>query len=368
MPIIDDLNRELRLNEVERTILEAAGVRSPEEVHSLLSTFPSLALNYGVRTNQITAAIQSNISAVYNSFISSSATSPPPEPELGAVSPPGVIHGINSVAGIPPRPSLPITAPTVIPAAGPIDLRLSLRGPWPVRDQGRRGTCVAFGAAACVEHRLSATGSGNPDFSEQFLYYGIKTNSSDPNHNTDGTWLQFARDILQGYGICDDPLHPYEPGPVTPVRGTTTPSSGAINDASTKKLPASTYQRKPGTAAATLLGLLQNGRPVAASFPVFVDPTNPAGQTNWTGPISRLYGRIFDPPIHTLAKGGHCVCITGFVPDTTEPTGGYFILRNSWGPSWASQASSPGYNSPEQGYGEISASYVDTYCWELLQI
>jgi hypothetical protein len=67
--------------------------------------------------------------------------------------------------------------------------------------------------------------------------------------------------------------------------------------------------------------------------------------------------------------GGHAVCVVGFEPDPEEPMGGYFIARNSWGTLWASLAPSPGdSHSPAAGYGEISASYVDAYLWELLQL
>jgi len=169
--------------------------------------------------------------------------------------------------------------------------------------------------------------------------------------------------------IQHEPFAPYVfPGPIAPVSGAA-PSARATADAASHKVTASTYQRRPGSPAATILSLLQNDRPVAASFPVFADPSNPTGPTNWTMQVSWLYGRVIDPPLHSVAKGGHCVCITGFVPDSTEPSGGYFIFRNSWGTGWASAVPAPsGSASPEQGYGEISATYVDTYCWELLQL
>ena len=63
------------------------------------------------------------------------------------------------------------------------------------------------------------------------------------------------------------------------------------------------------------------------------------------------------------------MCVTGFEPDNLEPTGGYFIVRNSWGTSWASGAPAAGSSyAPEPGYGEVSATYVDAYCWEFFQL
>jgi hypothetical protein len=142
-----------------------------------------------------------------------------------------------------------------------------------------------------------------------------------------------------------------------------------VADAASHKITAATYQRRPSGAAALVLQLLGAGRPVAVSLPVFRDPAVPSGPINWATPVAWAYGRILNPPARSVVAGGHCVCVTGFVPDASEPNGGYFILRNSWGADWANLAPAPGSSySPEQGYGEISATYVDAYCWELFQL
>jgi hypothetical protein len=122
-----------------------------------------------------------------------------------------------------------------------------------------------------------------------------------------------------------------------------------------------------------VLGLLGKNRPVAVTLPVFKDPL---GRTdNWNTRVARTYGRVINPPPTSLAVGGHAVCVTGFRPDAAEPHGGYFVFRNSWGVSWASTAPASAvlggagtYFSPEPGYGDISASYVDSYLWEVLQL
>jgi hypothetical protein len=93
-----------------------------------------------------------------------------------------------------------------------------------------------------------------------------------------------------------------------------------------------------------------------------------AGPSNWTTAVGLSYGRVLNPPARSVVSGGHCVCVTGFVPDPTEEVGGHFIIRNSWGTIWGASLPAAGYNAPEPGYGEVSASYVDMYCWELLQL
>ena len=85
--------------------------------------------------------------------------------------------------------------------------------------------------------------------------------------------------------------------------------------------------------------------------------------------IRWAYGRVLNPPATSVVSDGHSVCVVGFQPDDTEPNGGFFIFRNSWDVSWAYAAPSPGNGfSPERGYGDISATYIEDYMWELLQL
>ena len=82
--------------------------------------------------------------------------------------------------------------------------------------------------------------------------------------------------------------------------------------------------------------------------------------------MGTLYGRVLDPPPTSVVAGGHAVCVTGFEPDASERVGGWFIIRNSWNNGWATQSPAPGYYSPEIGYGQISATYIDQYLWEMM--
>ncbi len=144
------------------------------------------------------------------------------------------------------------------------------------------------------------------------------------------------------------------------------PSNPATQDATANRHAAATQVTNPNGAAAWVLAALRSGKVVAASFPVFKDPlTPPGGPTNWTTSAGYAYGRVLDPPMHSAVDGGHCICITGYVADAGEESGGYFVIRNSWGTIWGSQNPQPTVSAaPEQGYGTISATYVDGYCWE----
>ena len=99
------------------------------------------------------------------------------------------------------------------------------------------------------------------------------------------------------------------------------------------------------------------------SVPVFADPRAPGGRDNWNTPLS-VFGVVMDPVATAVVIGGHAVCLVGFAPDPAERMGGYFILRNSWGRGWAASAPSEGRHAPEPGHGQISASYLEAYCWE----
>jgi len=295
----------------------------------------------------------------------------------GAAHPPRAQWNIGATVPIPPASAAPppATAPPAPPpptvTAGKIDLRM--KG-WPVRNQGKRGTCVAFASAACAEVRTGVPARGAPsDLSEQFLYWSIKTNTSDPNPNKDGTYLEFARDALASDGICRENLWQYSQTPVPGNISQATkgkPSKAAIRAAGGNLHTAASYQvfNRPGAGAGAVLAGLRRGHPVAVSLPVFSDPAVPNGATNWTTGSGWAFGRVLDPPPTATVSDGHAVCIVGFEPDRSEPKGGYFVFRNSWDVAWAMQVPAAGYFSPEPGYGDISATYVDLYLWEMLQL
>jgi hypothetical protein len=340
--------------------------RSLEDLDSLLRSFPSISDRVSILSNAVAVRMSSPAHAnpAYTNIAASIATQPPTVP-FGAEAPPGVPTSPGSTLGTPPP--IPFTAPPTPSTL--IDLRL---GAWAVRDQGQRSTCVAFATTACVEQLESALSAGSPHLSEQFLYWAIKTQTGDPRRTADGTWLQFACAALQTHGICRANSWPYTGSVVSPVSGQTTtdPRNAALSDAAGRyySFPPGSHIRRPSGAAAMVIQHLQRGRVVAISLPVYGDPSRPPNEDNWTTTAGWAYGRVFNPTPGASVKTGHCVCITGFVPDQNEPNGGYFVIRNSWGSKWGAQAPSPLYNSPEPGYGEISASYVESFCWELLTL
>jgi hypothetical protein len=362
MRFIDSLAGEAALNETERRVAFAAGVRSPEDLDSLLRAFPSIA-RLGVRIPNVSNAIAMRLSAAYRS----SAAAAGERPGLvgyGASAPEGAYFAPGREA---PAPTEPPPPGPDLPAETVHDLR-AVCGPWPVRHQGGRGTCVAFGAVACLEHALCRETGTLPDMSEQFLYWAIKTDPAEPRPHQDGTWLTFAQAAMARNGVCIETDCPYLPQAQVPVCGPT-PTGTARTNALAFRRTTTVHQQNPPAAAARVRQILASGRPVAVSLPVFSDPQNPGGADNWSTGVGWDYGRVLNPPPTSVVTSGHCVCVTGFVSDVTEPKGGYFIFRNSWGTRWAQYAPAPGNSyAPAQGYGEVSAAYVDAYCWELFAV
>jgi len=71
-----------------------------------------------------------------------------------------------------------------------------------------------------------------------------------------------------------------------------------------------------------------------------------------------LTGKITMPLPGERYVGGHAWCAVGYVDDESVPGGGYFIVRNSWGTSWAAQ-------SPETaGHALMPYAYVEHFCRE----
>ncbi len=364
---VDELRKVLPVSAVEAHILRSSGVRSYDDLHSLLRNFPSVR-HTGLRLPALARVALDRIDPDFAAV----AHSRQPRPRLhhGAAHPAGAVWKPGArVPAFPPA----ATPPMAPPAGGAIDLRVPN---WPIRDQADRETCIAFASAACAERVSYNPGTGGPTIlSPQFLYSVIKTQTQDRlvDAGQETTFLQFARDALRDFGICSEQTWPYVPTLASYLlpTGGTPPSEAAVAAAAANRFPPQNYQQPQGQpgVADQIIASLQANRPVAVSLPMFSDPEQ-KGETNWTNASATLYGHVMNPPATSESQSdAHAVCIVGFVPtsDSTEPRG-YFIFRNSWGTSWASRAPSTSGYAPEPGYGDLSASYVDQYLLEMLEI
>jgi hypothetical protein len=362
-------------------VLEASGARTPEAILSLLQAFPTLAREGLVDSPTLSNIVLKEGSSSSMRTVQAMAAAGVPAGLVrrtktasgyGVKAPARARWKPNDIIPVPsPRPRAASMAGTAKLSGQPIDVRQCR--PWPVRDQGMRGTCVAFGVTALRELLMCEQTAQIEDLSEQFLYWDVKTNSNDPLKTEDGTWVEFAFESLSNPGICRESTWPYNPvsNPANISHGGPgAPPPTAASEASTFAAAAATHQHvstASGNAATMLELLLRTGRPLAICLPVFSDPLVPQSD-NWTTNAGWLWGAVLDPPPTSVVSGGHCVCLTGFAPDPTEPLGGYFVIRNSWSTDWGSQLPQAGYHGPEPGYGQVSATYIDRFLWEFGQL
>lgn len=254
---------------------------------------------------------------------------------------------------------------------------------WPVRSQGDRGTCVAHAAIACTElTRFQMTDWIEP-LSEEYIQYRIRQRQRETGGLRGRAWLHEAGDILERNGAPTAAACPYHLFADDGGLDDTPPSSAAEAEARARLFPTDVIDdaaRQDKTTAQFLHWLLAHGVPAAISFPIHQREDPVRGGTNWTTPIARSHGIVADPPWDfdprpeggTMAAG-HAVCLVGYLRDPKVRGGGWFMFRNSWGLSWASEAGSSvqPYAIPQlpgRGWGVMSAAYVNTFCSEVLAL
>jgi C1A family cysteine protease len=178
----------------------------------------------------------------------------------------------------------------------------------PVRDQGRRGTCVAFATTAAHEHsRAIRRGPLADDLCVELLYWRCKAVDAD---TSDGTSFSSARDALLDPGQCDEAQWPYSgisnrPAPYDPPAAV----------ASAAKARATMTAISPASASVT--AVLAAGQPIVAGIRL------------WEGFYCCDSATIPSPASNIDASALHAVCFTGF-----NKQDGAIKIRNSWGCQW----------------------------------
>jgi hypothetical protein len=191
----------------------------------------------------------------------------------------------------------------------------------PVRDQGQRGTCVAFAVTAAHEVARAAGAAVAEDLSEEALFWGCKL--IDGNWNS-GTRFRSAAAAIGATGQPLEAVWPYVPRR----------ASGIQYDPPTQ--PTDTwYTSSLGTTSSDLASLratLDGGRPVVLGITVFDTLFAPSA-----------VGRIDAPAAGSRAQGRHAVLAIAHDPTAV-------LIRNSWGTTWALG-----------GYGWLSNEYAEKH-------
>lgn len=186
-----------------------------------------------------------------------------------------------------------------------IDCRPLLRA---VRDQGQRGTCVAFATTAIHEYaRAARRGALSDHLSPEHLFWRAK--QIDGNA-ADGTTFFSARDALADPGQCDDSRWPYVPS--RDITASYAPPA-AVAAAPCRRATMTRIGADPG-AIADVLG---HGRPLVA------------GLRLWEGFYDCDSASLLPPNSDIDPTALHAVCLTGL--DEQAST---VMVRNSWGTTW----------------------------------
>lgn len=187
-----------------------------------------------------------------------------------------------------------------------IDCRPQLRA---IRDQGHRGTCVAFAVTAVHEHaRTVRRGALADDLSVELLFWRAKQLDGLAG---DGTNFGAARDALRDPGQCDGARWPYQPLPVAPAASN--PPAAALDVGDLKRATMTSI----GIDTATITGALAAPRTVVGGIRL------------WDGFYGCESATIAAPADDVDPFALHAVCLAGI-----DQEGGTILVRNSWGPRW----------------------------------
>jgi hypothetical protein len=221
---------------------------------------------------------------------------------------------------------------------------------------------------------LHKRGTAQPALSERLLYWEIKSNEVPPQQQSEGDWLCNALAPLAAEGLCARQAFPFEGNPGLPWPPGSAPPAAVLNSASNIKFTKLRYYNKPQAGSAALLRRCLDDGPAAINLPVYQDKQFGNGSvSNWTTNDGIMYGFVANPVKEVMdnpADSGHIICVVGFVPDQDEPMGGHFIVKNSWGNRWSMYWDAPDTNGmlPDIGYGSVTATYVEGWLRELLQL
>ena len=327
------LTRLTSLNPSDRKILQAHGVNSAEEFVSLCevrSVYEAVRLEMGwseYQAVQILTEAKACLPRSHAVQASLSITT-------------GMLGVCVTESGEEPVLAVPYSGDEEASVgAGPGRVDLSPEMP-PVRDQGRRGTCVAFAFAAAREFEEARVGS-EVDLSEQHLYFLCKQADGHPGA---GTYPRVALQQLEKCGVCFEKTWPYNPDRIPGNEGQG-PAPAHAARVGLKHRIESYESFGSGDLEgfkASLAGLSGPQRPVPFAVPVF---------PSWGNGATRLTGDIIMPFSKEQAVGGHMLAAVGYEDDTEAPGGGWIYFRNSWGTGWASESRvAPGYGRLPYAY------------------
>jgi hypothetical protein len=254
---------------------------------------------------------------------------------MGALPPEKIDALIAKMSANPLVPSMAADDPLYVPSGKPVGSSATMQAFCsPIEDQLRYGTCTANAVVGAAELILNRFGRFKPvldDLSRMFNYWWSGVLESHTGQDI-GRQPRTALVAAQQYGLCKESTEPYNG-----LALTNPPSAAAVAEGAQHRV--GRFSRIPTdpnntwNTVANVKKALADGVPVTMAFKVY----------RWLfdihGPLSSHYlqpGALnpYDPGAQYV--GNHEVLIVGFC-DTADGTGGYFLVRNSWGAQWGDQ-------------------------------
>ena len=185
------------------------------------------------------------------------------------------------------------------------------RTQWPnyvhaIRDQGRCGSCWAFGATEAFSDRLAihTNGATNIVFSPQQL---VSCDGTD--YGCNGGYLRNAWKYIAKEGVVADGDYPYTSG--------TSGATGTCKASTAKKYSCDNGNPKGYTSTAAIKDAIQSQGPVETRFNVYSD-----FMSYKKGVYKHTTGYL---------EGGHAVKLIGWGTEAGED---YWLCANSWNTNW----------------------------------
>lgn len=212
-----------------------------------------------------------------------------------------------------------------------------------IRDQGFRGTCVAFSSVSCLEYYHNCKKDAMYDLSEQFAFWNMMSTTQRRN-------LAAMFPLMIENGCCPESMWPYVSAEVAGNPSQGPPPAGAVQAALGFRCRQVTPL--PRNSVSAIKEQISANRVVAVGIPVF--------DSWYRNPAVRLSGNIGMPvPGEQSASVGHAIALVGYGESDDFAGGGYFIVRNSWGTiNWGTRGSFG------KGYGTIPYPYIEKYNWD----
>lgn len=179
-----------------------------------------------------------------------------------------------------------------------------------VRDQGPRGTCLAFAATAVHEQaRRQRRGGWTEALGEEILYWACKLLDGDRNA---GTYPRSVGEAFRDSGQSAGALWPYE---------------SARDETAADYVPPAAAQDSSGMRKASLRGVSHGLDSIRAR----IDAGHAVilGLELWPGFFAAPDGALATPSPLELIGDAHAVVVVGYDDDAEE-----LLLRNSWGETW----------------------------------